>query len=81
MRFDLDHAVQSLTRTPRVLRELLSQHTGRHPELGAVTLQQLLATWVVHDLDHVRQLAEAIAHQYADQVGPWRQYLPILTAT
>ena len=54
--------------------------TGRHPELGRVTLRQLLASWVVHDLDHTRQLAEALAHPYADEVGPWHAYLPILNA-
>jgi hypothetical protein len=33
------------------------EHQGLHPELGEVTLRQLLATWVVHDLDHVSQIA------------------------
>ena len=35
--------------------------TGLHPELGEVTLEQLLATWVVHDLDHVGQIARTMA--------------------
>ena len=52
---------------------------GRHPELGTVTLSQLLSTWVVHDLNHVGQIARVLARQYADEVGPWRAYLPILT--
>lgn len=52
---------------------------GRHPELGAVTLGQLLATWVAHDLGHIRQIARAMAKQYADGVGPWRAYLPVLS--
>src|SRR6187399_3280703 len=30
---------------------------GTHPALGAVTLRQLLATWVAHDCDHVAQVA------------------------
>jgi hypothetical protein len=51
---------------------------GRHPELGPVTLGQLLATWTVHDLNHLAQIARAIAGHYTDQVGPWREYLPIL---
>jgi hypothetical protein len=54
------------------------QRTGRHPELGIVTLQQLLATWVVHDLDHLGQLARVLAKQHQDDVGPWMAYLPIL---
>jgi DinB superfamily len=51
---------------------------GRHPTLGAVTTRQLIATWVVHDLDHLAQIARALAWQYKDEVGPWRAYLPIL---
>jgi hypothetical protein len=52
---------------------------GRHPELGAVTLRQLLATWVAHDLDHVAQVARVLARQYADEVGPWRAYLRVIS--
>ena len=51
---------------------------GTHPELGAVTLQQLLATWVVHDFNHLHQIAKAMAFQYRHEVGPWRAYLSIL---
>lgn len=52
--------------------------TGQHPEFGTVTLGQLLATWVVHDLDHVGQIARTMAKVYADAVGPWQAYLSIL---
>jgi len=51
---------------------------GTHPELGAVTLAQLLATWVVHDLDHVTQVARVMAKQYASEVGVWTAYLSVL---
>lgn len=51
---------------------------GEHPELGPVTLRQLLATWVAHDLGHVAQTARVMAKQYRDAVGPWRAYLSIL---
>lgn len=51
---------------------------GRHPELGTVTLGQLLATWVVHDLDHLGQVARTMAKAYTGAVGPWAQYLSIL---
>lgn len=54
---------------------------GRHPELGVVTLGQLLATWVAHDLDHVVQISRVLARQYSDQVGPWRAYLRIISGT
>ena len=51
---------------------------GRHPELGDVTLGQLLATWVVHDLDHLTQVARTMAKAYADATGPWSVYLSVL---
>jgi hypothetical protein len=52
--------------------------TGEHPAFGTVTLRQLLATWVAHDLSHVAQTARVMAKQYRDAVGPWREYLPIM---
>lgn len=57
--------------------ELLEKR-GKHPELGVVTMKQLLAAWVVHDLGHVRQIVRVMAKQYSDAVGPWRAYLSIL---
>ncbi len=51
---------------------------GEHPALGTVTLRQLLATWVAHDLGHIAQTARVLAKQYRDEVGPWRAYLPVL---
>lgn len=51
---------------------------GLHPELGKVTLRQLLATWVVHDLDHMAQIARTMAKMYAESTGPWRAYLSVL---
>lgn len=52
---------------------------GEHPSLGAVTLRQLIATWVAHDLGHVAQVARVMAKQYKEAVGPWVAYLPVLT--
>lgn len=51
---------------------------GEHPEFGAVTLRQLLATWVAHDLAHLAQTARVMAKQYRDAVGPWRAFLPVM---
>ena len=55
------------------------ERRGLHPELGPVTLAELLATWVVHDLGHIGQIARVMARQHAAEVGPWRAYLPVLT--
>jgi hypothetical protein len=52
---------------------------GEHPTLGRVTLRQLLAAWVVHDLGHIAQVARVMAKQYTRDVGPWVPFLPVLT--
>ena len=51
---------------------------GSHPALGTVTLRQLLATWVAHDLNHLHQIAKAMAYQYRHELGPWREYLKFI---
>lgn len=65
--------LQSMNLTPDLLDK-----RGRHPELGMVTLRQLLSTWVVHDLGHIRQIVRVMSKQYGDAVGPWKAYLSIL---
>ena len=52
---------------------------GTHPSLGTVSLRDLLATWVAHDLSHIAQAARVMCKQYSEAVGPWKEYLPILT--
>lgn len=51
---------------------------GVHPEFGTVTLSQLLATWVTHDLGHIAQISRVMAKQYKNEVGPWTNYISIL---
>jgi hypothetical protein len=53
--------------------------TGQHPMFGPVTLRQLLAAWVVHDLGHIAQAARVMAKQYTQAVGPWVPFMPVLT--
>jgi hypothetical protein len=65
------------------LRDLVAEEAdldrvGLHPELGAVTLRQLIATWAVHDLDHLAQIFAALAGSQDAAVGPWKKYLGIL---
>jgi hypothetical protein len=55
------------------------ERPGLHPELGPVTLGQLLATWVAHDLNHLGQIARVMGRQYTEAVGPWIAYLPMLS--
>ena len=54
---------------------------GLHPALGTVTLSELLATWVTHDLNHLHQISRVMAHQYREAVGPWHGHLGVLQCT
>ena len=67
------HELQAMNLTADLLDK-----RGRHPELGVVTLRQLLSAWVVHDLGHIRQVVRVLSKQYRDGVGPWKAYLSIL---
>lgn len=67
-----------LLRSWRLTEESLDL-TGIHPMFGPVTLRQLLAGWVVHDLGHVAQIARVMAKQYREEVGPWLAFMPVLT--
>jgi hypothetical protein len=70
---------ESLTRLGELkLTDADLARQGRHPEFGVVTMRQHLATWVAHDLGHIRQVVRVMARQYSDAVGPWRAYLSIL---
>lgn len=51
---------------------------GIHPAFGEVTLAQLIATWTVHDLNHIAQIARVMSKQYKEATGPWIEYLKIL---
>ena len=69
----------SLTELARLnLKDADLDRRGRHPAFGAVTLRQLLATWVAHDFDHLMQIARVMGRQYTDEVGPWRAYLRVI---
>ncbi len=66
--------LEAMKLTPKLLEK-----QGIHPDLGAVTLRQLLATWVVHDLSHIGQIVRMMAKQYGEAVGPWKAYLSLLS--
>jgi hypothetical protein len=61
------------------LKPEMLEKRGMHPELGVVTLRQLLSTWVVHDLGHIGQVVRVMAKQYSEAVGAWQAYLPVLS--
>jgi hypothetical protein len=51
---------------------------GTHPTFGPVTMQQLVATWAVHDLTHITQIVRVLAKRYDADVGPWKEFLGVL---
>ena len=73
LRWDNIDALEAMDITPEQLAL-----KGMHPELGEVDLEKLLSTWVVHDLNHVRQIVKFMAEKYAENVGVWKEYLLIL---
>jgi hypothetical protein len=73
-----DLRAASLERLAQLVSEVDLDREGRHPSLGTVTLRQLLATWAVHDLDHVAQTFAAMSATRDEAVGPWKAYLGIL---
>ncbi|MEW5915093.1 MAG: DinB family protein [Gemmatimonadota bacterium] len=75
---DLRAANMALVRSWN-LEEAQLELPGNHPTLGVVSLRQLLAAWVVHDLGHIAQISRVMAKQYKEEVGPWVPFMPVLT--
>lgn len=69
---------ENLARLDELVSEADLDRRGLHPSLGEVTLRELLATWAVHDLDHVAQIFAGMAGSHDAEVGPWKAYLGIL---
>jgi len=69
---------ENLARLGDLVTDADLDRRGLHPSLGEVTLRELLATWAVHDLDHVSQVFAGMAGSHDAEVGPWRAYLGIL---
>ncbi len=60
------------------LKDTDLEKKGLHPGFGEVSLRNLLATWVVHDLTHIAQVTRVMAKQYKDAIGPWAEFFRIL---
>ena len=69
---------ENLARLSELATEADLDRRGLHPSLGEVTLRELLATWAVHDLDHVSQIFAGMAGSHDAEVGPWKAYLGTL---
>lgn len=70
--------LDNLVRMRELVTEADLDRVGLHPSLGEVTLRNLLATWAVHDLDHISQVFAGLSAHDDAAVGPWKQYLGIL---
>lgn len=70
------NSLQELNAMNLLPRDL--EKKGKHPALGTVTLSQLLATWVAHDLTHLHQISRVMAAQYKEAVGPWSKFLGVM---
>ena len=54
------------------------ERRARHPELGMVSLRQMMHEWAFHDLGHIRQVAELFrAQAYWPRMGGWTRYYKI----
>jgi hypothetical protein len=69
---------ESLRELDRLVGDGDLDKRGMHNALGEVTLRELLATWAVHDLDHISQIYAGMAGSYDQDVGAWKAYLGIL---
>ena len=48
-----------------------ARRVALHKEAGEITLAQMLHEWAMHDLAHIRQIAELLrARKYLDGAGP-----------
>ena len=69
-----DHFEDQRESNVEYLRSLPSgagERVALHKELGEITLSQMLHEWALHELGHIRQIAElARARKYADGAGP-----------
>ncbi len=50
------------------------ERRARHPELGMVTLREMLNTLAAHDLNHLVQAERALMQPFIQGSGPWHIY-------
>ena len=69
-----DHFEEQRDNNIEFLRDLsqgAGNRTANHLEAGPITLAQMLNEWALHDLGHIRQVAELVrARKYLAAAGP-----------
>src|ERR1035437_4491134 len=72
--FEFDHFEERRDDNVESLRSLPASVGARvalHQEAGEITLAQMLHEWALHDLGHIRQVAELVrARKYLEGAGP-----------
>jgi hypothetical protein len=48
--------------------------TAIHPELGRVSLREMIQEWAGHDLMHTVQAERSLMQPFIDGCGPWKTY-------
>lgn len=76
---EFDHFEEQRETNVEYLRSLpgeVGERAALHREAGPITLSQMLHEWALHDLGHVRQIAELVrARKYLAGAGPMgREY-------
>jgi hypothetical protein len=71
---DFGHFEEQRETNVEVLRGLTADAGSRkavHQAVGEITLSQMLHEWALHDLGHIRQIAELVrARKYLSGAGP-----------
>lgn len=69
-----DHFEEQRETNVEFLRDLpvgVEQRTAHHQEAGEITLEQMMHEWAMHDLGHIRQIAELVrARRHWEAAGP-----------
>ncbi len=86
-----DKAINSLLKEFKFLRELnLAEIRRLQIQLsnlnvtedfsiwGKLSVKELMASWMVHDLSHIAKISRIMANRYETEVGKWSQHLDIL---
>jgi hypothetical protein len=71
------HRTDNLTYVKNLSAEI-GNRVGIHPELGQITIAQLLNEWAFHDLGHLRQIAELLrAYRFYPNLGAFQKYYAV----
>jgi hypothetical protein len=68
------HHRQTNLKWLRKLRPVDLKRTGRHDEVGEISVENLLSEWAFHDLGHLRQILEVKRYALFPRLGNLKAY-------